>query len=93
VASLIDRAVVIGRGMDGLVATALAPHSAEAMILVNDDVARLLQRWTPLGGFAIQHTVERRDYFVSPWRGLSVTAAYALAALVAGAIVTNCRDV
>ena len=30
----------------------------------------MLQRWTPFGGFAIQHTRDRHDYFVSPWRGI-----------------------
>jgi hypothetical protein len=63
------------------------------MIVVNDDVTRMLQRWTPLGGFAIQHTVDRHDYFVSPWRGLAIAAAYAVVALVAGVIVTSRRDV
>jgi hypothetical protein len=64
-----------------------------AMIPVNDDVSRMLQRWTPFGGFAIQHTVDRHDYFVSPWRGLAIAAAYAVVAVVAGVIVTNRRDV
>jgi hypothetical protein len=53
----------------------------------------MLQRWTPFGGFAIQHTRDRPDYFVSPWRGFAIAAAYAVVALVAGVIVTNRRDV
>lgn len=64
-----------------------------AMVVVNDDVTRALQRWTPLGGFAIQHTVDRSDYFVGPWRGLAVAVAYAAVALIAGVIVTDRRDV
>jgi hypothetical protein len=64
-----------------------------AMILVNDDVSRMLQRWTPFGGFAIQHTRDRHDYFVSPWRGFAIAAAYAVVALVTGVLVTNRRDV
>ena len=58
-----------------------------AMVAVDDDVARLLHRWTPLAGFSVQHTVERDDYFVEPWRGLGVTAVYAVLALVGGVIV------
>ena len=42
---------------------------------------------------AIQHTRDRPDYFVSPWRGFAIAAAYAAVALVAGVIVTNRRDV
>jgi hypothetical protein len=64
-----------------------------AMIVVDDDVSRALHRWTPLGGFSIQHTVERHDYFVGPWRGLAVTAVYAIVALVIGVVVTRRRDI
>jgi hypothetical protein len=71
----------------------IGSFAVPAMVVVNDDVTRLLQRWTPLGGFAIQHTVDRHDYFVSPWRGFAIAAAYAAVALVAGVIVTNRRDV
>lgn len=71
----------------------IGSYAVPAMILVNDDVSRMLQRWTPFGGFAIQHTRDRHDYFVSPWRGFAIAAAYAVVALVAGVIVTNRRDV
>ena len=71
----------------------IASYAVPAMIVVNDDVSRMLQRWTPFGGFAIQHTVDRHDYFVSPWRGFAIAAAYAAVALIIGVIVTNRRDV
>jgi ABC-2 type transport system permease protein len=72
---------------------AIGSFTIPAMIVVNDDVTRMLQRWTPLGGFAIQHTVDRHDYFVSPWRGLAIAAAYAVVALAVGVIATSRRDV
>ena len=49
--------------------------------------------WILIGGFSIQHTVDRHDYYVGPWRGLAVTAAYAVVALVLGLIVTRRRDI
>ena len=64
-----------------------------AMIVVDEDVSRALHRWTPLGGFSIQHTVERHDYYVGPWRGLAVTASYAIIALILGLVVTRRRDI
>jgi hypothetical protein len=64
-----------------------------AMVAVDDNVAKALQRWTPLAGFAIQQTVDRPDYYVRPLPGLAVTAAYAAAALVLGIVVTNRRDI
>jgi hypothetical protein len=64
-----------------------------AMVAVDDGVAEVLQRWTPLAGFAIQQTVDRPDYFVRPLPGLAVTAAYAAAILAVGIVVTNRRDV
>jgi ABC-2 type transport system permease protein len=64
-----------------------------AMVAVDDNIAKALQRWTPLAGFAIQQTVDRPDYYVRPLPGLAVTAAYAIAAVALGIIVTNRRDV
>ena len=97
---LIGIIAVLGLGVCAIVKrTAIAiplvigSFAVPAMIVVNDDVTRILQRWTPLGGFAIQHTVDRHDYFVSPWRGLVIAAAYALIALIVGMIVTNRSDV
>jgi hypothetical protein len=97
---LVGIIAVLGVGVCAIVKrTAIAiplvigSFAVPAMVVVNDDVTRQLQRWTPLGGFAIQHTVDRNDYFVSPWRGLAIAAAYAAVALVVGVIVTNRRDV
>ena len=97
---LIGIVAVLGVGVCAIVRrTAIAiplvigSFAIPAMVVVNDDVTRALQRWTPLGGFAIQHTVDRSDYFVGPWRGLAIAAAYAIVALVVGTIVTNRRDI
>jgi hypothetical protein len=64
-----------------------------AMVTVDESVARALQRWTPVAGFAIQQTVDRPDYYVRPLAGLAVTAGYAVAALALGIVITNRRDV
>jgi hypothetical protein len=97
---LIGIVAVFGVGMCAIVKRTaiaipivIASFVVPAMIVVDDNVTRMLQRWTPLGGFAIQHTRDRHDYFVTPWRGLAIAAAYALVALLVGVIVTNRRDV
>jgi ABC-2 type transport system permease protein len=64
-----------------------------AMVAVDEDVARTVQSVTPFAGFAIQHTVDRRDYYTAPWTGLAVTAAYAAVAVAGGIVVTRRRDV
>jgi hypothetical protein len=64
-----------------------------ALVAVDEDVAKALQQWTPLAGFAIQQTIERPDYYVEPLPGLAVTAAYAVVALAAAVLVTDRRDV
>ncbi|MCK9874238.1 hypothetical protein MXD59_00280 [Frankia sp. Ag45/Mut15] len=58
----------------------------------SDSVQRFAQRWTPFAGFAIQHTVQRPDYYAGPWQGLGITAAYAALALAGGLVVANRRD-
>jgi ABC-2 type transport system permease protein len=64
-----------------------------AMLVVDEDVARRVQGWSPFAGFSIQHTVDREDYYTAPWIGLAVLAAYAFAALALGVVVTRRRDV
>ena len=64
-----------------------------ALLMVDENVARKVQGWTPFAGFSIQHTVDRDDYYTAPWSGLAVLAAYALAALATGIAVTRRRDV
>ena len=64
-----------------------------ALVAVDEDVAKALQQWTPLAGFAVQQTIERPDYYVEPLPGLAVTAAYAVVALAAAVLVTGRRDV
>jgi ABC-2 type transport system permease protein len=74
------------------------------MAAVDASTARLLQRWSPLAGFAIQHTVDRPAaaeptttsplfYGVAPLAGLAVTAGYAALAVVAGVAATRRRDI
>jgi ABC-2 type transport system permease protein len=64
-----------------------------AMAAVDEQTTRLLSRWTPIAGFAIQHTVDRPDYYIAPWAGLAVMASYAGLAVAAGLVVTHRRDV
>lgn len=82
----------------------IASVTLPAMAVVDESAARFLQRWSPLAGFAIQHTVDRPAtaeptttsplfYGVSPLAGLAVTAAYAAVAVVAGLVVTRRRDI
>ncbi len=64
-----------------------------AMLVVDENVARKVQSWSPFAGFSIQHTVDRNDYYTAPWTGLAVLTAYAFAALAIGIAVTRRRDV
>jgi len=74
------------------------------MAVVDESAARLLQRWSPLAGFAIQHTVDRPAtaqptttsplfYRGAPLAGLAVTAGYAAVAVLAGLAATRRRDI
>ena len=74
------------------------------MAVVDESAARLLQRWSPLAGFAIQHTVDRPAtaqptttsplfYAVAPLAGLAVTAGYAAVAVLAGLAATRRLDI
>ena len=82
----------------------LASIVLPGMAAVDPSAARLLQRWSPLAGFAIQHTVDRPAgaqptttsplfYGVAPLAGLAVTAGYAAIAVVAGLAATRRRDI
>ena len=62
-------------------------------MLAQGELEATLQRWTPLAGFAIQHTRDRHDYHAGPWHGLAVLATYALLALAAGLVTLRRRDV
>ena len=54
---------------------------------------RHLEQLSPSGaGLAIQHTIGLDALAISPWHGLGVLAAWAAAALVAGALVLRSRD-
>jgi hypothetical protein len=64
-----------------------------AMLVVDENVARKVQGWSPFAGFSIQHTVDRDDYYTAPWVGLGVLTAYAFAALVSGIAISRRRDV
>ena len=64
-----------------------------ALLVVDENVARKVQSWSPFAGFSIQHTVDRNDYYTAPWTGLAVLTAYAFAALALGIAVTRRRDV
>ena len=64
-----------------------------ALLVVDENVARKVQGWSPFAGFSIQHTVDRDDYYTAPWTGLAVLTAYAFGALAIGVAVTRRRDV
>jgi ABC-2 type transport system permease protein len=52
-----------------------------------------LHKWGPMdAGLAIQNTLHPAPGPISPWHGLGVLALWALAALVAGALVVRHRD-
>ncbi|HUC56679.1 MAG TPA: ABC transporter permease [Streptosporangiaceae bacterium] len=54
---------------------------------------RHLEQLAPMtAGLAIQDTVGLRDLPITPWAGLGVLAAWAAAALLAGALVLRLRD-
>jgi ABC-2 type transport system permease protein len=54
---------------------------------------RLLQQIGPMNaGLAIQATTDLRSLPISPWAGLSVLAAWAAAALLAGGLLLRMRD-
>ena len=54
---------------------------------------RLLQQIAPMSaGLAIQATTNLRGLPISPWAGLGVLAAWAAAALLAGALLLGLRD-
>jgi ABC-2 type transport system permease protein len=89
------------------VATALR-HSAAAltttlMLLYTAPVAaqfvtdptwqHRIHRYAPMtAGLAIQHTTNLAEQPIGPWQGLGVLAAYAVAALLAGAMIIRARD-
>lgn len=72
-----------------VIASMLVP----ALLVVDENVARRVQGWSPFAGFSIQHTVDRDDYYTAPWVGLAVLAAYAAGAIALGVVVTRRRDV
>jgi ABC-2 type transport system permease protein len=54
---------------------------------------RLLQQAGPMSaGLAIQATTDVRSLPIGPWAGLSVTAGWAVAALLAGGLLLRLRD-
>jgi ABC-2 type transport system permease protein len=64
-----------------------------AAILGNSSLARHLQQIAPMtAGLAIQATVGLRSMPIGPWAGLGVLAAWAAAALLAGAALLRLRD-
>jgi ABC-2 type transport system permease protein len=82
----------------------IASFGLPGMASVDEGVARALQRWSPLAGFAIQHTVDRPAtaqptttsplfYGVTPLAGLAVMAGYAAVAVLAGLAATRRRDI
>jgi ABC-2 type transport system permease protein len=61
--------------------------------VVNPHWYRHLQQIGPMpAGLAIQATTGLRSLPVSPWAGLGVLAAWAAAALLAGALLLRLRD-
>jgi hypothetical protein len=56
------------------------------------EVARWINRLTPVAGLQIQSTRERFDDWIPPWPGLGVTAAYALVSLAAAYWLLRRRD-
>jgi hypothetical protein len=64
-----------------------------ALLAVDEDMARRAQSWSPFAGFSILHTVDRDDYYTTPFVGFGVLTAYAAVALAIGIAVTRRRDV
>ncbi len=61
--------------------------------VVSDPLRRHLQQIAPMtAGLAIQATTNLRSLPIAPWAGLGVTAAWAAAALLAGALLLRTRD-
>jgi ABC-2 type transport system permease protein len=68
----------------------LPPILAQA---VSDPLRRHLQQIAPMtAGLAIQDTTGLRHLPIAPWAGLGVLAAWAAAALLAGAVLLRLRD-
>jgi ABC-2 type transport system permease protein len=83
-----DSAVAIGAVLALLY---LFPILIQAV--TDKDWQRHLQQTAPMNaGLAIQNTVHLRGLPISPWSGLGVLAAWALAALVLGGLVLQHRD-
>jgi ABC-2 type transport system permease protein len=51
-----------------------------------------IERYTPMAGLNIQATTGLRSLAISPWMGLTVLAAWAAAALLAGWLLLRLRD-
>lgn len=77
----------------GLVLGLLYLFPVLAQVVGDPDWQRLLQRIAPMSaGLAIQATTDLRSLPVGPWAGLAVLAAWAAAALLAGALLLRLRD-
>ncbi|WP_084959714.1 ABC transporter permease [Thermoactinospora rubra] len=87
-AAVRDSAAAIGVTLGLLYGTAALPY------LVGDpDWQRLLWRISPMNaGLAVQATRDLAQLPLGPWQGLGVPAAWAAAALAAGAVALTRRD-
>jgi len=74
-----------------MVGITLAPAIIGSAI-PNIDVEKWITRLTPVAGLAIQQTRPRFDTAISPWLGLSVLCAYAVAAMAAAVWLVRKRD-
>jgi ABC-2 type transport system permease protein len=64
-----------------------------AAVVTDPDWSRRLQQVGPMSaGLAIQATTDLHDLPIAPWAGLGVLAAWAAAALLAGALRLRLRD-
>ena len=63
------------------------------VLAVSDPLRRHLQQIAPMtAGLAIQATTDLRSLPIAPWAGLSVLAAWTVAALAAGGLLLRLRD-
>jgi ABC-2 type transport system permease protein len=61
--------------------------------VVGGTLARDIRQFAPMtAGLAIQHTTNLRTLPIQPWAGLGVTACWAAAAMLLGALVLQHRD-
>jgi hypothetical protein len=79
------------RAITLVVALVVVPQVV-ASAVTSFEVAKWINRLTPVAGLAIQHTTERFGTAISPWAGFGVLCAYTVVALAVGWLLLRRRD-